>query len=411
MSVQTVHPAADLFPLMEGDEFDELVADIQANGLIEPVWYTPDGLLLDGRNRVRACGEAGVRIESRTYEGDDPIGFVLSLNLQRRHLTEPQRVVVGLDALPLRQAEARERMSKGGSSRKGAPTGAPLPATPRRAADDVAEEVGVSSRTMQRGKRVQDFDKEHGTDLVEQMRSGAIQSVASAEKQVKRRRAQIEEQAAREITIDTVLSPDAEGDGWKMMHGDFREQLAKLPDGSVDLIVTDPPYPAEFLPLYSDLSKHAARVLTHQGILVCLTGQIFLPEVLQRLGENLSYGWIYVQPLPGQNSTIMGRHINQTWKPWVAYSNGPWPSGRVDWHPDTLDPSVRAKGQYRWQQDGTPAQHLIVELCPEGGTVLDPFTGTGSYGLATRAEGRRFIGIEEDHERYDMAVAKLGENG
>jgi len=64
------HPLADIFPLLEGEEFAQLVADIKANGQHEPVVIYQDQIL-DGRNRYRACIAAGVDCRSIAYTGDD----------------------------------------------------------------------------------------------------------------------------------------------------------------------------------------------------------------------------------------------------------------------------------------------------------------------------------------------------
>ncbi len=86
------HPLADIFPLMEGEEFDALVADIKANGLLEDI-VLYEGKVLDGRNRYRACLTAG--IVPRSYNCDhfvtDPAAYVISANIHRRHLTADQR--------------------------------------------------------------------------------------------------------------------------------------------------------------------------------------------------------------------------------------------------------------------------------------------------------------------------------
>jgi hypothetical protein len=89
-----VHPAADLFPLMTGAEFDALVADIAEHGQVDPVVTDREGRLIDGRNRVRACNMVGVEPLTKVYDGDDVTQFVVSHNLHRRHLTDSQRAMI-----------------------------------------------------------------------------------------------------------------------------------------------------------------------------------------------------------------------------------------------------------------------------------------------------------------------------
>jgi hypothetical protein len=94
--LMNAHKYADLFPMMDDDELATLAADIKTNGLLEPIW-TYKGEILDGRNRHKACGIAGVSPEIKEYTGDDPLGFVVALNLMRRHMTPAQRAMLGAE--------------------------------------------------------------------------------------------------------------------------------------------------------------------------------------------------------------------------------------------------------------------------------------------------------------------------
>ncbi len=100
-----VHPYANVFPMLGADELTDLAADISRNGLQTPVVVTPEGLLLEGRNRWEACKRAGVEPTATVYDGDDPASFVLSANVSRRHLTPGQRAVAA--AVVLKEAGRR----------------------------------------------------------------------------------------------------------------------------------------------------------------------------------------------------------------------------------------------------------------------------------------------------------------
>lgn len=87
------HEYADLFPMMNDEELKNLVSDLKRKGQSNPIMLL-DGKILDGRNRYKACMIAGLDPKLDEYKGTDPLGFVVSHNLIRRHLDESQRAMV-----------------------------------------------------------------------------------------------------------------------------------------------------------------------------------------------------------------------------------------------------------------------------------------------------------------------------
>jgi N6-adenosine-specific RNA methylase IME4/ParB-like chromosome segregation protein Spo0J len=148
------HPYADLFPLLEGEEFEALVADIKASGLRQPI-VEYEGLILDGRNRYRACSVAGVECPAVNFDGDDPLAFVISQNVRRRHLNDRQRMMI---AAKLATMPAHRPASKSANSQTlTQPTAAQM--------------FKVSERGVQQAKVV----RERGTpELVKRVESGDI---------------------------------------------------------------------------------------------------------------------------------------------------------------------------------------------------------------------------------------------
>lgn len=110
-SERSVHPVAALFPLLPDEELAELAADIAERGLLQPVILDADGRVLDGRNRLAACALAGVEPAFTVYEGDDPDGYALTVNIARRHLSAGARAIIAAQAARMSGQSTREAES------------------------------------------------------------------------------------------------------------------------------------------------------------------------------------------------------------------------------------------------------------------------------------------------------------
>jgi ParB-like chromosome segregation protein Spo0J len=171
-----VHRLAKYFPILEGEEFDALVGDIKKNGQLEPIVLFDDQVL-DGVNRYNACKKLGVEPKVKTFKGRDPLSYVISVNIRRRHLNPSQKAALAVELLPEFEAEARERRAHRQSA-ESLPTDSHGYAS---ASVQAANSVGVSGRSVDRAKRVKETD----TKLFDEVVQGK-KSVDAADEEIHR---------------------------------------------------------------------------------------------------------------------------------------------------------------------------------------------------------------------------------
>lgn len=177
--MRAFHPVAEIFPFLDGAEFAGLCEDIREHGQREPIIVDRAGLILDGRNRYRACIQIGVEPKFETYEGADVVALIVSLNLKRRHMSESQRAMV---------AAKLANLSVGANQHTGASANLPTllsndeppppaPVTQRQAADL----LNVSDRAVRDAKVIQ---REAAPVVVAAVERGEV-SVSAAAKAIK----------------------------------------------------------------------------------------------------------------------------------------------------------------------------------------------------------------------------------
>jgi ParB-like chromosome segregation protein Spo0J len=155
-----VHALAANFPLLEGPEFDELVESIKRDGQRKPIKKSHDDLIVDGRNRLRACMKAGVEPQFvQLNEHDDILNIIIQENVLRRHLTVSQRAMLAADLT-------------------GATVGRPRKDESKVSSNTAAEKMNVSRSSVAKAKAV----KESGVEeLQTAVRSGVIDVKPAAE--------------------------------------------------------------------------------------------------------------------------------------------------------------------------------------------------------------------------------------
>ncbi|MEU8275710.1 DUF5131 family protein [Microbispora bryophytorum] len=202
-----VHPFADAFPLIDGEEFNELVDDIKRQGQRQPIVLNHDKtVLIDGRNRYRACMAAGVdpvfEVLPERYTESMILDYIVSTNIERRHLNAGQKALVALEYEKACAAAAKDAQREAGRQTaekvnaqvtgltvpadlrepSPGPSSPVLPRREREATTRAAKLVGASGRAVQQAKALE----RDAPDLAEKVRSGQV-ALDAADRQRRQR--------------------------------------------------------------------------------------------------------------------------------------------------------------------------------------------------------------------------------
>lgn len=248
------YPAAEIFPMLSDSELRELADDIKLRGLLQPI-VMYDGMVLDGRNRLLACRLAGVEPRFVTYSGDDPLGYVISLNLHRRHLTTEQRAIVA---------------SRLANLHRGKPVNAHTCAITQ---SQAAEALSVSRRSVQHARAI-----EKEPELVEQVWRGE-KSLTQAAREINAAKIEERREMHREKQRASVPLPTPESPSYRVIYADPPWKYGSANLVSRDLGMAEDKYPTMAL---SELKALPVRDMAMpDSVLFLWATSPLLPDALE----------------------------------------------------------------------------------------------------------------------------------
>ena len=415
------HPIANIFPLMQGEKFDKFVEDIEERGLQEAIWIYEDKIL-DGRNRWLALQALGLELEEGQYrewtprfEGDTPLAFVLSLNNERRHLTKSQLAMVAVEILPIHEAEAEERMLAGVAldPEQIVAQGSRAP----QARDIAAKAVGVNRQYVSDAKAIKEADPE----LAEEVFVGT-KSLAQAKREMMK--------LYRQDGSDTETPVTTKTYDVALYNDDALQLIPLLDDGSIALVITDPPYNTtnhewdqfgkrdDFMVWMGDWLESLQPKMADDYHLFVFCDPDYMVSMEALLGAK---GWpIKSRIIWEYRNLVKGRDVTdkfiENYQVCFHCGNHPlnwyekWDDRRFMVQRHAVPQSNYKEGKYHPTAKPLKLFKLLVDLGSKpGDVVLDCFAGGGTTGEACKEVGaRKCLLIEQDESFCQVIERRLG---
>ena len=385
----------DLIPPLTKEEFKQLENNCMSEGIREKI-LTWNGFIIDGHNRyeIATRWDLDFETESKHFDNEEAVKEWMILNqFGRRNLSNYQRSVLALELEDVFSKKAKENQVRKPNS---------VPQISAKQNVDTRKELSkvasVSHDTIAKVKKIQEKAPE---EIKAKLRTGEV-SINAAYKEIKKEEKKAEKENERDRLAEIGKNKKIEID---FRLGDFEEVFKDIPDGSIDCIITDPPYPKEFIEVWSKLSRFAKRVLKPNGYCVAYSGQMYLPEVMKRMCENLDYYWTFAVYHEGQTQIVNGINLMCRWKPVLIFQNGKKKIENT--FQDYFISEQREKNGHDWQQSKSGVAYLIEMFTKKGDTILEPFAGSGTTMIVAKAKGRNVIGAEIDEKTFNIAKALI----
>ena len=178
-----------------------------------------------------------------------------------------------------------------------------------------------------------------------------------------------------------------------------------LPNESIDMIITDPPYKKEFIYLYEKLAKEACRILKSGSYCFAYCGAEFLPQTIQMMNKYLDWFWLF-EIKHGNQPRLWYKKLMIACKPVLVFTKG-FPK-KTEWLCN-LQTDTQDKNFHKWGQGIEFPLRMIRTLTSEKEIILDPFLGGGTVACAAKYLNRKYIGFELDKETFIIAKSRISE--
>jgi 16S rRNA G966 N2-methylase RsmD len=395
----------ELIPPLSPEERQQLEDNVARDGCRDPVvrWKQT---LIDGHNRYEICTRRKIPFQTQEIDFSDEDAaciWIIRNQFGRRNLTTFARAELALKLEPLLKPKAEANQKAGGEKAgRGRPAeqGSAILPKPIATIDvrkETAKAAGVSPRTITTVKYIQANADE---ETKQKLRTQPDMKVHRVAKDLKEKQQRETRQAKR-----TEAAKDAPNEDDRIITGDFRKHGDKIPNGSLSLIFTDPPYDRKASSMLPDLGAFAKSKLADGGSLLLYVGQTQLPSALDALRPHLRYWWTVACVHAGRSTVMREYGINAGWKAVLWFVKGTRDNSS-EMVRDVMS-GGEEKTHHDWQQAESEAAYWIKALCPANGIVCDPFLGGGTTAAAAEKLSRKWIGFEIDEANAAIARGRV----